>query len=123
MRDDRRIVDDGCLGIPYISKLRRGKDKLESLDDTHDDNKEVLKEHQKMSKEEISKVMRHALQRYLVDLIRAVVRKHMPPASIQADIFLRCFGLNQIGFAASLSCPLSRSHLLPAVDSRAKQGS
>lgn len=123
MRDDRTIVDDGCLGIPYISKLRRGKDKLESLDDTHDDNKEVLKEHQKMSKEEISKVMRHALQRYLVDLIRAVVSKQMPPAVIPADILFRCSGLNQIGFAASLSCPPSQSHLLLEVDSRVKQGS
>jgi hypothetical protein len=76
MRDQQKIFDDGCLGIPYISKLRRSKDKFESLDDTHDENKEVLREHQKMSREEISKVMRHALQRYLVDLIRAVVRKH-----------------------------------------------
>lgn len=67
---------DSIIGIPYISKLRRGKGKVESMDDMQKDNKEVLREHQKMSKEEISKEMRLALQRYLVDLIRAVVRSH-----------------------------------------------
>jgi hypothetical protein len=67
-------TDGTSLGIPYISKLRRGKGKLESMDDLQKDNKEVLNKHQKMSREEISKEMRLALQRYLVDLIRAVVR-------------------------------------------------
>lgn len=119
----KRDVDNVCIGIPYISKLRRGKDKLESLDDMQENNKEVLKEHQKMSREEISKVMRLALQRYLVDLIRAVVCMHPSLSVGPTDTCFRCSAQNQIGFVASSNCPPSQSHWPHAVDSRAKLGS
>lgn len=67
---------NACLiGIPYIGKIRRWEGKAEGLEEgQHADNSGIIEKHKHMSKEEISKEVRLSLQRYLVDLIRAVVR-------------------------------------------------
>lgn len=59
----------------------------------------VMEKHKHMTKEEISKEVRLSLQRYLVDLIRAVVRFWLYTDSLTRtdNVACRCFDRNLIG--------------------------
>ncbi|KAJ9102280.1 hypothetical protein QFC19_004828 [Naganishia cerealis] len=61
--------------IPYLGKLRRWEGKAVGIDEEQpaEQHRGVMEKHKHMSKEEISKEVRASLQRYLVDLIRAVM--------------------------------------------------